>query len=368
MRGLRPEARESARTAAQQSGVSVGEWLNSVIQPDDVRRDVTRDNGIRDHVIRDRVNRDQVIRDRVFRDDEPVRRAAFDAETEADAPRAPRRDDRESRRDRGSRRRSRNPDLNDPGARVNDAIRESKRIRQEARDAARREVRQEAQHEAHQTREELGQLHGRLDKLTHQIERLAHSHEESRRQPPSLEKSHRQPPSQEKSHRQAVQQRPLPQPVAAPRDAGTLRLTGAPVKFRQAAVPAIEPAPAPAPIRKPPPPAPVGGLSIDQALAEIAARQRMLDGGTVPNIAPAAASDQNPVRQVARKAPARETFAAPAREDDPTGPVREALSAAAREVRTAAVSAPPAASTGEGLTVPVSTAAPLRRGMFRPRR
>ena len=271
-----------------------------------------------------------MIRDRVFRDDEPVRRAAFDAETEADAPRAPRRDDRESRRDRGSRRRSRNPDLNDPGARVNDAIRESKRIRQEARDAARREVRQEAQHEAHQTREELGQLHGRLDKLTHQIERLAHSHEESRRQPPSLEKS----------HRQAVQQRPLPQPVAAPRDAGTLRLTGAPVRFRQAAVPAIEPAPAPAPIRKPPPPDPVGGLSIDQALAEIAARQRMLDGGTVPNIAPAAASDQNPVRQVARKAPARETFAAPAREDDPTGPVREALSAAAREVRTAAVSAP----------------------------
>jgi len=356
LRGLRPEARESARTAAQQSGVSVGEWLNSVIQPDDVRRDVTRDNGIRDHVIRDRVIRDQVIRDRVIRDDEPVRRAAFDAETEADVPRAPRRDDRESRRDRGSRRRSRNPDLNDPGARVNDAIRESKRIRQEARDAARREVRQEAQHEAHRTREELGQLHGRLDKLTHQIERLAHSHEESRRQPPSLEKS----------HRQAVQQRPLPQPVAAPRDAGALRLTGAPVKFRQAAVPAIEPAPAP--VRKPPPPAPVGGLSIDQALAEIAARQRMLDGGAVPNIAPAAASDQSPVRQVARKVPARETFAALARED-PTGPVREALSVAAREVRTTAVSAPPAAaSTSERLTVPVSSApaAPAREASAAP--
>jgi localization factor PodJL len=33
LRGLRPEAREAARTAARRSGMSVGEWLNSVIKP-----------------------------------------------------------------------------------------------------------------------------------------------------------------------------------------------------------------------------------------------------------------------------------------------------------------------------------------------
>ena len=35
LRGLRPEAREAARDAARQSGMSVGEWLNSVIQQRD---------------------------------------------------------------------------------------------------------------------------------------------------------------------------------------------------------------------------------------------------------------------------------------------------------------------------------------------
>ena len=34
-RGLRPEAREAARDAARRSGMSVGEWLNNVIQPRD---------------------------------------------------------------------------------------------------------------------------------------------------------------------------------------------------------------------------------------------------------------------------------------------------------------------------------------------
>ncbi len=35
LRGLRPEAREAARSAARRSGMSVGEWLNSVIKPAD---------------------------------------------------------------------------------------------------------------------------------------------------------------------------------------------------------------------------------------------------------------------------------------------------------------------------------------------
>src|ERR1700728_3543789 len=39
LRGLRPEAREAARTAARRSGMSVGEWLNDVIEPEDERDD-----------------------------------------------------------------------------------------------------------------------------------------------------------------------------------------------------------------------------------------------------------------------------------------------------------------------------------------
>src|SRR5580704_10891462 len=57
LRGLRPEARAAAREAARQSGMSVGEWLNSVIQSGD----------------------DQ--------DDEPIRSAGFDDEPQA--PRSP---------------------------------------------------------------------------------------------------------------------------------------------------------------------------------------------------------------------------------------------------------------------------------------
>src|SRR5580704_13008591 len=39
LRGLRPQAREAARSAARRSGVSVGEWLNDVIEPDDDEED-----------------------------------------------------------------------------------------------------------------------------------------------------------------------------------------------------------------------------------------------------------------------------------------------------------------------------------------
>src|SRR5580700_3031907 len=39
LRGLRPEARAAAREAARRSGMSVGEWLNNVIQPSDADDD-----------------------------------------------------------------------------------------------------------------------------------------------------------------------------------------------------------------------------------------------------------------------------------------------------------------------------------------
>ena len=42
LRGLRPEARAAAREAARASGLSVGEWLNNVIQPADEPDDEAR--------------------------------------------------------------------------------------------------------------------------------------------------------------------------------------------------------------------------------------------------------------------------------------------------------------------------------------
>jgi localization factor PodJL len=45
LRGLRPEAREAAREAARRSGMSVGEWLNSVIRPTDENDEWAADFG-----------------------------------------------------------------------------------------------------------------------------------------------------------------------------------------------------------------------------------------------------------------------------------------------------------------------------------
>jgi localization factor PodJL len=156
LRGLRPETREAARDAAGRSGMSVGEWLNSVIQQggnDD-------DYGA------------------------PMRSADYDDYEDDWRPR-PRR---------------RRPDR-----------------------------------EAALAREEIGEVNARLDRLTHQIERITRS--------------------------------------------GAARLTGAPV----------------APQRGRPPPLPrassgnrpaAGGvMSVDDAVAEIAERQRTLYGDNSP-IAP----------------------------------------------------------------------------------
>jgi localization factor PodJL len=44
LRGLNPEVRGAARGAARRSGLSVGEWLNSAIRPDDNEVDDAMDN------------------------------------------------------------------------------------------------------------------------------------------------------------------------------------------------------------------------------------------------------------------------------------------------------------------------------------
>jgi localization factor PodJL len=204
LRGLRPQAREAARAAARRSGVSVGEWLNNVIEPDDDEDD-----------------------------DAPSLFGGFDDGGDDDAPRYSQHDDREPRRDHAERPRAkRDSDFDQASA---------------------------------QTREELGEVNARLDLLTQQLERMARANRAPPRQPP---------------------RRPPPQMPAEAGEGSSSRLTGAPVQPRNA-VPA---SPGERPLVRNRPPAPRSdAVSIDAAVAEIAARQRALDGNPTPNLAPAAA-------------------------------------------------------------------------------
>jgi localization factor PodJL len=117
LRGLRPEARETARDSARRSGMSVGEWLNTVIQ-----------QGGDDH-------------------GEPMGFADYDHEDDG------RRQDyrqeyrHESRYERGG-------------------GRDRRRRREHERDY---------EHESALAREEFGEVHARLDRLTNQLDRIARS-------------------------------------------------------------------------------------------------------------------------------------------------------------------------------------------------
>src|SRR5580700_165807 len=209
LRGLRPEAREAVRTAARRSGVSVGEWLNDVIEPEDEEDD-----------------------------DEPTLFSDYDDDADDERPRRSRsrRDEREPRQrddDRESRERRR--DRVDPPRQEHNKERDSEFDRESAR-----------------TRGALNQVHSRLDKLSQQLERIARSESAARQ--------------------------PAPQRRAASLGEGdpNARLTGAPAPPRR---PIERPAPAPARNR---PATNADSVSIDAAVAEIAARQHALDGDPAP--------------------------------------------------------------------------------------
>jgi localization factor PodJL len=214
LRGLRPEAREAARTAARRSGLSVGEWLNNVIEPDDID------------------------------DDEPALFTDYDDEADDDRPRRARRadrerrDDRERRRDRGNQRR--------------------------------RDRDSEFERETARSRGELGQVNARLDKLAQQLERMARFDAAARQQ--------------------ALRQRA---PSLGANSDQSSPLTGAPAPPRR---------PAERPPARNQAAADIDSLSIDEAVAEIAARQRALDGDPAPT---AAAAPAAPARQRAPAAAAR---------------------------------------------------------------
>ena len=183
LRGLRPEAREAARDAARRSGMSVGEWLNSVIQQDD-----DNDYGA------------------------PMPAPDYDDDDDdwGDEPR------REVSREPRRRRHRPHP--------------QAREERAAPRRPRRREWDAELDRETAVARQEFGEVHARLDRLTQQLERMARAN--------------------------------------AP------RLTGAPASQSR-------PRPAPQPRRAPPPDNPARS-SVDDAVAEIAERQRILYGSDLP--------------------------------------------------------------------------------------
>jgi localization factor PodJL len=234
LRGLRPEAREAVRTAARRSGVSVGEWLNDVIEPDDEEDD-----------------------------DEPTLFSDYDDAADDERPRRSRsrRDEREPRRrdeDRESRERRR--DRVDPPRQERDKEPDKERVSEFERESAR-------------TRGALNQVHSRLDKLSQQLERLARSEAAARQL--------------------ALQRRAASLGEGDP----NARLTGAPAAPRRP----IERPAAPAQARNRPA-TNADSVSIDDAVAEIAARQRALDGDPTPQPAAREATAEIAARQRALEA------------------------------------------------------------------
>ncbi len=418
LRGLRPEAREAAREAARQSGMSVGEWLNSVIRPSDNEgehssRSADRDDdpefgprrlsrqpdrerlrdmdwpdrdrvdrSVRDALTRDEHDRDDGDRVRLKRDgdtdretagarEEAMRNAARAEEELRNAARA-REEIREAVRMREEARirddarraaRSREEaalareEAERDAARAQDELREATRTRDEIHEAARTQEDREPTRtgeetgytaridkelrETARTREGLGEVHARLDKLSDRLERLARSDFAPRRLPVS------------------------PRPAPRTPDASSGPLSGAPEQPRRTAPDAL--AGEPASIERPPvrnrPSPSRRDASIEEAVAQIAARQRALDEKTteVPakSAAPASVAPlepeppASPIPDVVIDArPHR-----PERQSAETAPVRLEGPAHRTSFESPPVDAQPAPADGPKVTAPPVEAA-----------
>src|SRR6516164_5837142 len=221
LRGLRPEAREAARTAARRSSMSVGEWLNDVIEPDDEDDEIA-----------------------LFADDDQE-----DDEVEYERSRRSRRRHRERRRARADRKVQQQ--VQQQQVEFERRVAKADRRHAEREDAFDREV--------VRTRSEIGAVSDRLERLSQQMERMATRAESAARRRPAA---------------------PPPPPRQRPPFNGDqnydARLTGAPASPHRTAGERL------AALRQPAPAADHDSLSIDDAVAEITARQRVLDGYAAP--------------------------------------------------------------------------------------
>jgi localization factor PodJL len=314
-KGPQPQAREPMRDAARRSGMSVGEWLNTVIQrneeehlTDDSRlaqrmRDVSRRHrhdrgGVEARPIRHLGgpyrDEQQGDRDRHRHRRDELRNEREELRDSRDAS-ASERHQQPSDHDHRPDQRSDRDDLSEPAREAvrPDGVQEDARREEGARAAAREAAREEAPREASSARAGLGDIHARLDALTQQLDKLAHV--------------------------QAARQRAVLAPVGVPPEEKAPQLIGIPP----------QPTGAPSqPRRMKPEPV----LSIDDAVAEIKARQRMLDNPAAE--APLVASLQ-PVP------PASASPIAPAATEPAPAPVP----VAAAEAKTVQQSPPPESVT-----------------------
>jgi localization factor PodJL len=219
LRGLRPEVREAARGAARESGMSVGEWLNTVIMPD---RDEDQPTELR-----------QAERDVV---DEGGHRSAYDER------------DNDARSDADGRNRSDRPRLEGDPGRGQQASAEREPDRKGERPSMREGRQPEPDRgdkpDTAASQNQLGALHGRLDALSSQLKRLAQT--------------------------EIIQRRLLSrgrETAAESVEAAAARLTGSPVPPRRAKRSSVRADSA----------AGNSELSIDAVVAEIVARQHALD-------------------------------------------------------------------------------------------
>jgi len=240
LRGLRPEAREAARTAARHSGMSVGEWLNQVIKPDDEDEDdefaLTADDDHEDDEVdyeRPRRSRHRQRERRRARADRQVQQQQVEFER-----RVAQADRRQVQRQ----------------VEVERRVAQADRRHAEREDAFGREVAR--------TRNEIGAVNDRLDRLSQQMERMTSRAEAAGRRRPVAPPPPPPPPRQR-----------APFNGDQNHDA---RLTGGPASPRRTASERL------AALRQPAAAANHDSLSIDDAVAEITARQRVLDGDAVP--------------------------------------------------------------------------------------
>ena len=254
LRGLRPETREAARDAARRSGMSVGEWLNNVIRQDDDRADDDDDEPMRfadDDA--DEVRRDEQRREARFNDRRDRRRRARHAE---DAP-PPRRQARQAQ--------------DEPRQRTRAEYGDDKLT------SRRRSDEREIEREATPASEQFGEVHARLDRLTQQLERMA------RTDAPRLTGA---PAPQPQGYQ------PQPQPHQPPPQL--------PPHLHQPQPHGYQPPPRPRHANHAPRHRSL--ISVDNAVAEIAERQRQLygDDRTVPVSPIAPAVPVAPVASVAQ--------------------------------------------------------------------
>jgi len=334
-RGYRPDTRDAGREAVRPLDVSVGDWLNSVIRSDAEDEEEAPRSAQFDRPPKQR-RPDAQRRRRGLSEDAPPRRtgAPYRDESERGREERPRHErTRENEREREAAHEAKRAWRIAEAARAREEAREAERLREHARreaerdrdeardveracEQARREVeraRDEAREarrvdedearrqaeraldiayadngreaarpaessEALRSREELSELHGRLDQISSQLERLAQTDMAQRPLAPRRRQS------------------PAPPSEAAVERATAL--TGAPQAPARRAVRRALADPQPAPERAPAAAdhaaAGNAGSSIERAVAEIMARQRALAGNAPSQSAPSVLPPQAP--------------------------------------------------------------------------